>query len=88
MKPIITWILSLWNIWLTSLKAKTPIVWVKIRDIFGYVPIIISVVNTATSGAAAPAWWTANQWYISSGAALILLIAQSQTKKTTNPPIS
>lgn len=73
--------------WLTSLKAKTPIVWVKIRDILGYVPIIISVVNSATGSAVAPAWWTANQWYISAGAAVILLLAQSQTKKPTNTPV-
>jgi len=72
---------DIFNAWVVRFKSETPAFWNFIKAVFGYVPIIYSVLNSATAGAVAPTWYTNSQWYMTGGAGLIFFIAQSQTKK-------
>jgi len=72
---------KLWYAWITRLRAKTPKLWNWIKTICGWVPIVVSAINSATSGAIAPIWYTNYQFYFTAIPALILVFAQSQTKK-------
>lgn len=69
------------NKWIKAFKAETPKFWKWIAGVCGYVPIVISAINVATSGTIAPQWYTDYQFYFTAIPAVILLIAKSQTKK-------
>jgi len=75
------------KIWWSKIIAETPVFWQWVRNLCGYVPILLSAVNMATSGMVAPIWFTNNQFYIAGVAAFIIAISQSQTKKNVTEEV-
>jgi hypothetical protein len=66
--------------WLAVLKAKTPIMWVVVRNLSIGIIAAVGVINTTASTAIAPAWYSAYQWYILAGASILGFFAQSHQK--------
>jgi len=68
------------KIWWDGFWSKTPAFWNWIKTVCGWVPVILSAINVATSGMLAPTWFTNSQFYIAGAASVIIIISQSQTK--------